>query len=109
MAQLILSFFASIGIILLMVELCDFFFYRKYRIRSVLIIDFTQKNEQEIIQILELLASLRRKSSGKAVLGNIEILSENFSQKEDFIYHYARIFQLPICVKTKKNTTSEKD
>ena len=98
MAQLILSFFASIGVILLVVELCDFIIYRKYRLNSRLIIDLRNKNEADVIEVFEALSGIRRKRSGRAVLREIKIISEDNSEKTDYIRHYSKIFEIPITI-----------
>lgn len=95
MIELIISFFASVGVILLIVELCDFLFYRTYNPKTLLTVDLTGCDEQEIIRLLEVISTIRRKRSGKAVLGRIAFRLDKNKNNEEFLYHYMNIFQIP--------------
>ena len=96
MTEIILSFFSIIGIILLATQLCDFFFYRKYKENHMLLVDLREKNETETIEILELIATVRQRRSGRAAIGELMILSTaNSGLNQDEMYHYLNIFGIP--------------
>lgn len=96
MTEIILSFFAIIGIVLMAINLCDFFFYRKYKENLPLLVDLKGKNELESIEILELIATVRQRRSGKAAISEVMILTDSSSEiKRDDIYRYLKIFGIP--------------
>ncbi len=74
MAEIIISFFAVIGITFLGIYLCDFFFFRKFYHKLSLIVDLREKNELETIEIFELILSVRERKSGKAAVGELIVL-----------------------------------
>ena len=71
MTKIILSFFAIIGIVLMAINLCDYLFYRKYKENLPLIVNLKGKSELESIEILELIATVRQRRSGKAVISEL--------------------------------------
>ncbi len=95
MAEIILSFFAVIGIALLAIRFFDTIFYRKMETDIDLIVNLSKKSEEEIIALFELLSTVRSSKSGKAATGRIFYLcNEKSSLKQDVIYHYDKIFNL---------------
>lgn len=96
MTEIILSFFAIIGIVLLSIHMCDYFFYRKYKENLPLFVDLREKSELEAIEILELIATVRQRKSGRAAISELMILIRSDSKiKRDDIYHYLKIFNIP--------------
>ena len=96
MTEIILSFFAIIGIVLIAIYICDYFFYRKYKECLPLLVDLKGKSELESIEILELIATVRQRKSGKAAISELMILTDNTSEiKRDDIYRYLKIFGIP--------------
>ena len=95
MAEIILSFFAVIGITLLAIRIFDTVFYRKMSPDIKLIVNLDGKSEEEIIILLELLSTVRMSKSGKAATGRIYYLyNGKCCLRRDEIYHYDRIFNL---------------
>ena len=95
MIEIILSFFAVIGIALLTVRICDTIFYHKFHIRLPLIVDLRGKTEEEAIEIFELIASVRQRSSGKAAISDLIVLiGRGGSFHREAAYHYIKIFDL---------------
>ncbi len=95
-SEILLSFFAVIGITLLVMQICDFFFYKKVKENFSLILDFRNKDEEEIIQILEMIGTVRARESGKAAISNLIVLiQEDRDHFKEIIYHYLKVFQLP--------------
>ena len=95
MIEIILSFFAAIGVVLLLTTLFDFIFYRKYESGFVLKMDMRGKDIEQIIFDLELIHTVRSKKSGEVVIASVEIVSDH---NEDFrrkIYSYMKIFSIP--------------
>ena len=76
MAEIILSFFAVIGITFLGIHFCDFLFYRKFSHKLSILVDLREKNELETIEIFELILSVRDRKSGKAATGEIIVLTK---------------------------------
>lgn len=96
MTEIILSFFAVIGITLLLLHFCDYLFYRKFHPNLTLFVDLRSKCEEEAIEILELLSTVRSKKSGQAAIGEIVILIKRHQNLDDkVLYHYLNVFQLP--------------
>ncbi len=96
MTEIIVSFFAAIGAVFLIVEICDYFFYRSFQPNCFITIDLIGKNDEEIIKTLEMIATVQKKKSGKAALGIPLILCEETSGKRvEMIYHYLKIFAIP--------------
>ena len=62
----------------------------------MLLVDLREKNETETIEILELIATVRQRRSGRAAIGELMILSTaNSGLNQDEIYHYLKIFGIP--------------
>ncbi len=95
MAEIILSFFAVIGIVLLAIRIFDTIFYRKMETDIDLIVNLKGKSEEEVIALFELLSTVRSSKSGKAATGRIYYLcNEKYGIKRETIYHYDKIFNL---------------
>jgi 2-iminoacetate synthase ThiH len=95
MADIIISFFAAIGAIFLIVEICDYFFYKSFQPDCFITINFIGKDEEEIIKTLEMIATVQKKKSGKAALGiPYFIVEETSGKKAEIIYHYLRVFAI---------------
>jgi len=96
MTEILLSFFAVIGITLLAIRICDYLFYRKTVLNAPLILNFSDKCEEEIISVLELIATVRQRSSGKAVLSRLVVLvKEDDIETHRICEHYLNVFELP--------------
>ncbi len=96
MTEIILSFFAIIGIVLMAIHLCDFFFYRKCTENLPLLVDLKGKSELESIEILELIATVRQRRSGKAAISELMVLTDSSSEmQKDELYRYLKIFGIP--------------
>ncbi len=96
MAEIIISFFAVIGITFLGIFLCDYFFFRKFSHKLSLLVDLRAKNEVETIEIFELILSVRERRSGKAAIGEIVVLTKDTATDVRRIAnHYINSFRLP--------------
>ncbi|MBR5294999.1 MAG: hypothetical protein IKU24_00235 [Clostridia bacterium] len=96
MAEIIISFFAVIGITFLAIYFCDYIFFRKFYHKLTLLIDLREKSELETIEIFELILSVRDRKSGKCATGEIFVLTKE--SQHDVIRianHYIKSFQLP--------------
>ena len=76
MNEIILSFFAVIGITLLGSYLFDTYFYSKFSVTAKVLLDLRGKCEEEAIQALELLAAVNGRKSGAVLLKNTVILTD---------------------------------
>ncbi len=104
MAEIILSFFAVIGITFLAIYICDYFFFRKFEHKLSLFVDLREKNESETIEIFELITSVRDRESGKALLGELIVLAS--ADNNDIIRianHYMKFFHLEGNIYTDKD------
>lgn len=95
MAEILVSFFAVIGITFLGIYLCDFFFFRKFSHKLSLLVDLREKDEIETVEIFELILSVRDRRSGKAAIGEIIVLTKNNAiDVRRIAYHYINYFKL---------------
>ncbi len=102
MPEIILSFFAIIGLMFLIIYICDYFFYRNYRHTLTLIVDIRKLTVEECIETFELITSIRRTTIGKAAIGSLLVLTS--TQKQDVTYlakEYMRIFRIPGIIQEK--------
>ena len=96
MAEILLSFFAVIGMLFLIIYLCDYFFYRNFHPVLSLIVDTRKMTEQECIESFELITSLRQTTSGKAAIGNLVVLVADTNEiKAKLSREYMQIFRIP--------------
>lgn len=96
MTEIILSFFAVIGITLLTLHICDFIFFHKFNKDLPLIVDIRWKDAKEVIDIFELITTVRQKASGKAVISRIIILTNSYTdQNSNIAKKYIETFQIP--------------
>lgn len=96
MAEIILSFFAVIGMLFLIVYVCDYFFYRTYNENLVLTIDTRVMTIEACIDSFELISSVRQTASGRAILSNLcVIVSDYYDEKAKLSREYMRVFHIP--------------
>ena len=102
MSEIILSFFAIIGMLFLIIYICDYFFYRNFKQTLVLTIDLTEISSQECIEIFELITSVRQTTIGKAVISFVQVLvSETKDEKANLAKEYMRVFKIPGTIQAK--------
>jgi hypothetical protein len=95
MVEILLSFFAVIGIILLAIQFFDFLFYRKFNPKINTVVDLRNCDLEESVRILELLSGVRNRKSGKAATGKLIFLTKrNHRFRDDLLWHYIKIFDL---------------
>lgn len=95
MSNIILSFFAAIGIVLLVVRIGDYLFYRKCKFCLPLVVDLRKKDAEEIIEIFELITTVRNRTSGRAAISDLIILSDQRDTlQSDLIQYYINSFDL---------------
>lgn len=94
MLEIILSFFASIGIVLIAARVIDYLFYHNTKVPSTLLADLRQKTEEEAIEILELISSVRESYAGKAVIGEILVFIDEEELSRRTVEFYMKAFSL---------------
>ena len=95
MSEILLSFFAVIGVTFLVMMLMDFLFYRKANSDSVLLLDFREKSEEEMVEVFEMISTVRSRRSGKGAISKvIVILKKNGGISKDRVYQYINAFSL---------------
>lgn len=96
MTEIILSFFAVIGITLLTLQFFDFIFFRKFNPNLPLIVDLRNKDKKEIIETFELISTVRQKTSGKSAITKLIVLTKNTcDEKANIAKKYMEIFHIP--------------
>jgi len=104
MKEIILSFFAVIGITLLVLNGMDFIFYKKYKPNVTLKISLETTEESELIRIFELVSTVRKAPCGKALIQKIEIeLPMIEAKKQELLLYYLKLFELENSVLIWKN------
>ena len=101
MAEIILSFFAIIGMMFLIVYVCDFIFYHKYHQTAVLTIDTRTMSMDVVIDMFELINTVRQTTSGKALVSNLLVIVSNLNdEKSKIAREYMRIFHISGTIET---------
>jgi len=105
MAEILLSFFAVIGMLFLLIYFCDYLFYRSFSQKMTLTVDTRNRTEEDCMEIFELITSLRQMTIGKAALNHIIILVSDLDDNHaKLAYEYIRVFKLPGEVREEKNS-----
>ncbi len=95
MAEIILSFFAIIGVALLIDYLCDYLFFRKSEPDIKMTIDLRNKGEEELLDVFELLSTVSQRKSGQAITKNLDIIIDrNNPLMKNMVADYIRVFHL---------------
>lgn len=101
MSEILLSFFAIIGMLFLIIYICDYFFYRNFKQTLILTVDLTKMSSQECIETFELITSVRQTTIGKAAIGYVQVLvSKAEDEKAALAKEYMRIFKIPGAIQT---------
>lgn len=96
MAEILLSFFAVIGLLFFIVYLCDYMFYRNFHQNTKLTIDTRKMSVNACIDTFELVNTVRQTTSGKAILSDLlVIVSDSNEEKARIAREYMRIFHIP--------------
>ena len=96
MTYIILSFFAVIGLALLVIRFLDYLFYRSIHSGGKLILDMRGKNEEEIFLILELIATVRDRKSGEAAIEELYLITDRSCHfNRDGLERLLSVFSLP--------------
>ena len=99
MGQILISFFAVVGITLLGIRAFDFLFYRKFHSNLALLVDLRGKSPETVIEIFELIALVRLRSSGRAAISELKIvLDEGDTLLENLTHRFLREYHLPAVV-----------
>ena len=87
MCEILISFFAVIGIVFFFGELFDFLNYRKKRFPLEMVLDLRETTEDSLLEILQLFCSLRRNSKGISFTQQITIqfLQEDLPKNQWFL------------------------
>lgn len=102
MSEILLSFFAIIGMLFLIIYICDYFFYRKFNQELILTFDISSLSAAECIEIFELITTVRQTTIGKAAIGKVLILSDDAScENTKLAKEYMRIFKIPGTIQYK--------
>ncbi len=95
MTEIILSFFAVIGITLLTLRICDFIFFHKFKPDLKLIVDIREKEAKDVIEIFELITTVRQNTSGKALASKLFIIiNPGDKHNHDIAKKYLDTFQI---------------
>ena len=95
MAEIILSFFAVIGVILLIDYFSDYLFFRKSKPDIKMTIDLRNKDEEEILDTFELISTVSQRKSGQAISRNLHIIiNRNNPLMKNMISDYLLLFRL---------------
>ena len=96
MSEILLSFFAIIGMLFLIIYTCDYFFYRNFNHELILTFDISALTAAECIEVFELITTVRQTTIGKAAIGKVLILSDDASSESTKLAkEYMRIFKIP--------------
>ena len=96
MAEIILSFFAVIGILFFIIYLCDYLFYRNFHPSFTLTMDTRNMSVEACIDSFELINSIRQTTAGKAILSNLTIIVSDFDdEKARLSKEYIKVFHIP--------------
>jgi hypothetical protein len=99
MTEIILSFFSAIGITLLTVRILDYFFYRKRNYHLSLIVDLRGKNCDEVLETMELIATVRSHASGKAAVSRLIIIpDEENTEAYNLTKKLLSAFSIPVSI-----------
>lgn len=107
MAEIVLSFFAVIGMLFLIVYVCDYFFYRNYHQTVTLTLDTRGMSIEACIDSFELVNTVRQTASGKAILSNLSVIVSDYNdEKATLSKEYMKIFHIPGELQLEKNDSS---
>ena len=88
-------FFAILGLIFLLIGFCDFLFYRKCTYSMPLIFDSRKKTESELIDMLEIITTVRRSQIGKCAITKLIVLTdEKNTRNNQILKYYMETFQM---------------
>ena len=82
MAEIILSFFAVIGMLFILIYLCDYLFYRNFNQSITITIDTRNMTIENCIDTFELINIIRQTSSGKAFISNLNVVVSNYEEEK---------------------------
>lgn len=103
MTEIILSFFAVIGLALLAIRFLDYLFYRKTKSGGKLVLDLCGKSEEEVLLLLELIATVRDRKSGEAAIEELFLITDRSCHlNRDGIESLLTTFALPGTVLEKE-------
>ena len=95
MTEIIISFFSIIGIALLLIHFFDYLFYRNIRKSTKTVMDLKGRSRAEIAELMELLSTVRSRTSGRAAVDEILILTdEKTAFLKDTLYQYLSAYGL---------------
>ncbi len=95
MLDIVLAFFAVIGITFLLVHFFSFLYYRKLSYQIPLEADLRHMDKNEAIDFFELLSTVSHSSSGKALIGKVIVfLKEDQELTQEDVLRYFSIFDL---------------
>ncbi len=104
MAEIILSFFAVIGILFFIIYLCDYLFYRNFHPNFTLTLDTRDMSLEACIDSFELINTVRQTAAGKAILSNLSIIVSDFDdEKARLSKEYIKVFDIPAVLQERTN------
>lgn len=96
MSEILLSFFAIIGMLFLIIYVCDYLFYRNFKHELTLTVDVSFLSAAECIECFELITTIRQTTIGKAAIGKVIILTHDENDENTKLaMEYIRIFKIP--------------
>ena len=95
MAEIILSFFAVIGMLYILIHLCDYIFYHNFKQSITITINTKKMTMEDCIDTFELINVIRQTSSGKAFVSSlIVIISDSEKDKIKLAKEYMSFFRI---------------
>ena len=97
LSEIILAFFAVVGLTFIGIGVFEVFYYRNRSYYLPMIVDLRDKNQDEAWELLEAISLLRRQKSGQAVIQELFLIfaPDHPELSEEKLYHYLRAFDLP--------------
>lgn len=104
MQEIFLSFLSVIGVSLLVLHFFDFLLYRKFKSGLKTIADLRKKTTDEVIELLELISTVRSKTSGAAALNEIVFFIDKTSTvSSDALHSYLNAYSIPGIIVNAEN------
>ena len=93
--EFIIIFFAILGLLFLLIGICDIIFYRKCTYTLPTILDARGKSESELIDMLEIITTVRRSQIGKCAITSLVVLTEEENiRNNQILKYYMESFQI---------------
>ncbi len=96
MKEIILSFLSVIAVAFFVLHFFDFLVYRKFKSDLKTIADIRGKTQEDIIELLELISTVRGKTSGKSALQELVfVVGKSCPFTKDVLDSYINAYSIP--------------